>query len=85
MKLSHVFHNPVERFHVPLLCSEQLFSQVFACIFNGWNLTAARLPTLAADVAKLVPASADHVVAAAGDQVDDLIAALTALPALLVG
>jgi len=47
--------------------------------------TMASLPARATDVAELVPASTGHVVAAAGDQIDYLLALPTALPALLVG
>jgi hypothetical protein len=74
-----------ERFCVPLLRSDKVCFNAVAWIGNLQNTTVARLPTQATGVAELVLASAGHVVAAARDQVDDLLASLTALPASIVG
>lgn len=77
--------NPTERFHVSLLRSDEVCFTAVACICNVQNTTVARLPTQATGVTELVSAPAGHVVAAARDQVDDLLAPLTALPTSLVG
>jgi hypothetical protein len=67
------------------LCTNHDVFDLIVCTKKVVPNTLASPPSLAANVAELIPTRACHVVAAAGDQVDYSPALLTHLPALLAG